>query len=310
MPVGRFAPSPTGRLHIGNLRTALVAWLFARSDGSRFWLRFEDLDTQAVRAEHYRTQIDDLVALGLDWDEPVIKQSDRLDFYRQTLDGLLAGDQVYPCYCSRREIREAASAPNSPTGLSYPGTCARLTTGQRATKAAKRPPAYRIRASGRVSTFVDELAGPQRFELDDFVVQRNDGTPAYHLVVVLDDDAAGVELVVRGDDLLESAGRQLLLYELLGLAKPRYAHVPLVLAPDRDRLAKRHGSVTLADRQRSGQSADRLLVDLAISLNLAEPGESVTVADLLPRFEPEPLPRQPWVLDARYLQGLRINSYE
>ncbi len=302
MPAGRFAPSPTGRLHLGNLRTALVAWLFARHDGAPFWVRFEDLDTASVRDEHYLTQIDDLASLGLDWDEPTVRQSERLGLYQEALANLLADDIAYPCFCSRREIREAASAPNMPfAGHQYPGTCAKLSSEQRARKQRDRPPAYRVRAAGRTMAFHDDVAGAQQFEVDDFVVQRNDGTPAYHLVVVIDDHHQGVELVVRADDLLESTSRHLVLYELLGFPPPRYAHVPLVLSADGNRLAKRHGAVNLSDRQAKGESAGDVLQLLAVSLGLATSGERCDTATLLQRFNPALLPTEPLILPDDYL---------
>ncbi len=287
MPLGRFAPSPTGRLHLGNLRTAMLAWLYARSDGSPFLLRFEDLDAAAVRSEHYRTQEEDLAALGLVWDEPTVNQSDHLHRYREALERLESVDLVYPCFCSRREVREAASAPNRPhAGHHYPGTCTQLDSTQRARRAAERPAALRVRAAGATRMVVDELAGPIEIELDDFVVKRNDGTPAYHLAVVVDDAAQGVEEIVRGDDLAESACRQQLLYELLELApRPRYVHVPLMLSANGDRLAKRHGAVSLDDRRRRGESAAEVLGFLASTVGLADKDEAVTAAELTDRFD-------------------------
>jgi len=303
MPSGRFAPTPSGPLHVGNLRTALVAWLFARSDASPLWLRFDDLDAQAVRPEHYQGQADDLAALGLHWDGGPVRQSERLPWYRAALAELEAAGVVYPCFCSRREIREAAQAPNSPlAGHGYPGTCRHLAPVEQARRrGAGRTPALRLRAEGTVITFRDRLAGPQRHELDDFVVMRNDGTPAYHLVNVVDDHQMGIDLVVRGDDLLPSAARQLFLARLLERPEPAQAHVPLVLSPGGERLAKRHGAVGLADRATQGEPPACVLSFLATSLGLAEPGEPVSPAQLLARFNPDTLPREPFVLDPAWV---------
>ena len=308
MPSGRFAPSPTGGLHLGNLRTALLAWLYARSTGSRFVLRFEDLDAAAVRDEHYQTQIDDLRALGLDWDSPVVRQTERTGLYDEALARLVEQGCVYPCFCSRREIREAARAPNDRlAGHRYPGTCTRLTATERIERARSRPAALRIRGEGLSRTVHDELAGSVTVELDDFVVQRNDGTAAYHLAVVVDDAAQGVEQVVRGDDLVESACRQLLIYELLELPPPQsHVHVPLVLGPGGERLAKRHGAVTLTDRRARGESAADVLGFLATSIGLSDGGEAVTAPDLLRRFDPVTLagraPLNPTALPDDYLR--------
>lgn len=313
MPVGRFAPSPSGRLHIGNLRTALVAWLSARgpnrAEPGRFLLRYEDLDDAAVREEHYHSQAEDLAAIGLDWDEPVVRQSDRRILYRDALAQLVADDLVYQCFCSRREIREAASAPNLPhAGHHYPGTCRDLSTAQRAERQLTRPPALRLRAAGQIRAFEDLVMGGCRFEVDDFVVQRNDGTPAYHLVVVVDDAAQDVDLVVRADDLLESTSRHLLLYELLDLRPPDHAHVPLVLAPNGDRLAKRHGAVNLDDRAGRGESPAEVVRFLASTLGLCGAEEMIdgrppTPAQLRHRFDFATLPRQPLRLPEQYLQS-------
>jgi len=285
---GRFAPSPTGTLHLGNLRTALLAWLFARSQDARFLLRMEDLDTGRVRERFYDEQVRDLGALGLDWDGPVVRQSDRLDRYGDAIETLAARDLVYECWCTRAEIREAASAPHGdlPGGF-YPGTCLRLTGAERAARRAEgRPPALRVRARAASVTFEDEVAGTVTGAVDDFVVRRNDGAYAYNLAVVVDDAAQGIGEVVRGADLLDSTPRQLWLGERLGLPAPRHAHVPLMLGEDGARLAKRHGAVTLADRAALGETPDDVRALLAASVGLSEPGEAVAPAELVARFSP------------------------
>jgi glutamyl-tRNA synthetase len=246
---GRFAPSPTGTLHLGNLRTALLAWLFARSEGSRFLMRMEDLDTGRVKPGSDEAQLRDLASVGVDWDGEVVYQSARLDLYAGAIAALRAAGLVYECFCTRAEIRAAASAPHGPLPEgAYPGTCLRLTAEQLADKRASgRPPALRIRADAARVAFSDRLHGPQEGVVDDFVVQRNDGAPAYNLAVVVDDAAQGIGEVVRGDDLLDSTPRQLFLARALGVSEPTHAHVPLVLGADGARLAKRHGDVTLRE---------------------------------------------------------------
>jgi glutamyl-tRNA synthetase len=264
---GRFAPSPTGTLHLGNLRTALMAWLSARSAGSRFLMRVEDLDTGRSRPHFEREQLADLAAIGLDWDGEVVRQSERGALY----DEAIAKLDVYPCYCTRREIAEAASAPHGPIGA-YPGTCRELTSVQRSERErAGRPPALRLRADGATVRFTDRVLGEQEGVVDDFVIRRNDGAVAYNLAVVVDDAAQGVEEVVRGADLLDSTPRQLHLARLLGAPEPAHAHVPLMLGPDGARLAKRHGAVTLADRVRLGESPADVRAALLRSVGL--PGD-------------------------------------
>ncbi len=296
---GRFAPSPTGPLHVGNLRTALLAWLFARSAGARFLMRVEDLDRSRVRPGIEQAQLADLRAIGLDWDGPMVRQSERMRLYEEAIAQLDDKGLLYPCYCTRQEIRAAVSAPHGiPAADRYPGTCRELTGAERAEKeAAGRPPALRVRAEGARISFEDRLLGHQEGETDDFVVRRNDGAPAYQLAVVVDDADGGIGEVVRGADLVDSTPRQILLARLLGLPVPRYAHVPLVLGPDGQRLAKRHGAVTLEDRAAQGDGPDEVLAWMARSLGLAEPGEKPAVEDLLARFDPEKLPREPTVWD-------------
>jgi glutamyl-tRNA synthetase len=298
MPRGRFAPSPSGPLHLGNLRTALLAWLFARAGGADLLLRIEDLDRERSRPEHERAQLADLRAIGLDWDGEPVRQSERTELYRAALEQLRGDDRVYPCWCTRAEIRAATEAPHGPLPEgAYPGTCRGLSAAERAERerAADRPPSLRLDARGERIAFEDRLHGRVEGAVDDLVLWRWDGTPAYNLAVVVDDAEQAVGEVVRGDDLLDSTPRQLLLYRLLGLPAPAHAHVPLVLGPDGARLAKRHGAVTLADRAALGETPADALSWMATSLGLAEPGERVTPAGLIERFDPARLPREPTV---------------
>ena len=288
---GRYAPSPSGDLHLGNLRTALLAWLFARSTGRRFLMRVEDLDRVRPGAE--QRQLADLAALGLDWDGPVVRQSERLDLYGHAIDRLRAQGRTYEWFCTRREIQQAASAPHGPMG-SYPGTCRTLTTADRARlRAEGRPAALRLRADITEYEIVDELHGVYRGLVDDVVLRRGDGLPAYNLAVVVDDADQHIDQVVRGDDLLPSTPRQAYLAALLGLPVPRYAHVPLVLNTAGQRLAKRDGSVTLADRTALGDTVEDVVSALSCSLGYS----ARTPAHLLRQFDPAVLPRRPSTFD-------------
>lgn len=293
---GRFAPSPTGALHLGNLRTALVSWLQARAEGGQWLVRMEDLDRVTASPLHEQGQLADLAALGMTADGPVVRQSERFDLYRDAIATLRGQGRVYECYCSRREIREAAVAPHGdlPEGA-YPGTCRELTATRREELAAQgRRPALRLRSDGERFTVHDLVAGGYTGGVDDVVLQRTDGVPAYNLAVVVDDAAQGVTDVVRGDDLLSSTPRQLLLQQLLGLPHPRYAHVPLVLGPDGARLAKRHGAVTMADLAARGWPPPRVLAVLGASLGLCSADDSVRADDLVAGFDIARVPRQPW----------------
>ena len=226
-----------------------------------------------------------------------MRQSERMELYEEAIARLEADGLLYPCYCTRAEIRAAASAPHGISASDrYPGTCRELTAAQRAEREASgRPPALRVRSEDVRVAFEDRLLGRFEEEVDDFVVRRNDGTPAYQLAVVVDDAAQGIGEVVRGADLADSTPRQILLARLLGLPEPRYAHVPLVLGPDGRRLAKRHGAVTLSDRAAMAKDPDEVRAWMARSLGLAGPERRRHPDDLIARFDPQRLPREPTV---------------
>jgi glutamyl-tRNA synthetase len=293
---GRFAPSPTGDLHLGNLRTAAIAWLSARARNEPFLVRMEDLDRQQSTHAAERGQLDDLASIGLDWDGPVVRQSERFDLYHDAIADLRARGAVYECYCTRREIRAeiaaAAQAPHGPPGA-YPGTCRTLTASQREQRrAAGRRPALRLRTDGQCISFADRVAGEVTGAVDDVVLRRNDGVPAYNLAVVVDDHDQGVTEVVRGDDLLSSTPRQLLLHDLLDLTPPSYAHVPLVVDGDGERLAKRRGmAVTLEELARTGVGLDEVVSWILSTLNA--PSGSASLAELVDGFDVSHLPVVP-----------------
>jgi glutamyl-tRNA synthetase len=282
---GRFAPSPSADLHIGNLRTAVLAWLFARAGERRFLLRVEDLDDRTFPDVAAR-QVTDLSAIGLTWDEPPQYQSRQRQRYDAVVDALVADGLAYECYCSRREILAAPRASHAPEGA-YPGTCRGLTDAERTEKRRSgRPPALRLRADITEYTVTDLLHGSYTGVVDDFVLRRGDGVAAYNLAVVVDDAAQGVEQVVRGDDLLPSSPRQAYLGSLLHYPQPQYAHVPLVLNADGKRLAKRDGAVTLTEI-----GVRRAITLIADSLEFT----ATSVDGMLAEFDPARLPRKPWI---------------
>lgn len=318
---GRYAPSPSGDLHLGNLRTAILAWAMARRGGKPFYLRVEDLDR--VRPGAAERQIADLAALGLDWDASpgasaariegsestegkeagVLYQSTRLAAYEQAVQQLREAGLVYECYCTRREIQEASSAPHGAPGA-YPGTCRELTEAQRQERRTQRPPALRLRAECTSYTVQDDFYGAYTGLVDDFVLVRNDGTYAYNLTSVVDDAFVGVEQIVRGDDLLPSAPRQSYLAQLLGLTQPRYAHVPLALNEEGKRLAKRDGAVTLPQLREAGVEIPTILGWIAASIPVYNADGSTHSADvpvpnaaaILERFDPARMASEPWVV--------------
>ncbi len=291
--VGRFAPTPSGRMHAGNVFAALMAWLGVRSAGGQMVLRIEDLDPRAHNPEAVRLLLDDLHWLGLDWDKGPYYQSDRSEVYREALRTLEDKGLTYPCFCTRAELH-AATAPHASDGtVLYAGTCRGLLATEVERRRALRAPATRLIVpdegdpSGAIS-FYDLVFGSQREVLartcGDFLVRRSDGVVAYQLAVVVDDALMGVNQVVRGNDLLGSSARQIYLQRLLGYEQPTYAHVPLLVAPDGRRLSKRDRDLDLGEIRAHDAGPERLLGMLATTVGLAQEGEAVSASALVERF--------------------------
>ena len=292
---GRFAPSPSGRMHLGNLWSCLLAWLAARSQGGRMVLRLEDLDPDRCTQAWCDQVMRDLEWLGLDWDNEPVYQSRCTEAYRASFTQLEERGLIYPCYCTRAE-RLAASAPHRSDGVViYDGRCRRLSPQEREELAGTRRPAWRVEVPEETASFVDRIQGPfsQNLarECGDFILRRSDGVYAYQLAVVVDDAAMGVTQVVRGSDLLDSTPRQLWLQEELGLPHPEYGHVPLLLAPDGRRLAKRNRDQELGALQNQ-YTAPELVGRLAHLAGLIPEPAPVTPAELVPLFSWEKLPKE------------------
>ena len=311
MTVGRYAPSPSGRMHLGNLCCCLLAWLSAKSRGGRVILRIEDLDAMRCPRSFADLLEADLAWLGLAADEGgsaggpngPYYQSERADIYQYYYDKLAGLGLVYPCFCTRSQLH-AASAPHRSDGqVVYPGSCRGLTPGEIAEKSRIRPPAWRVQVPEETVAFTDGHLGPYAEDLardcGDFVVRRADGGFAYQLAVVVDDALMGVTQVVRGADLLSSTPRQLWLYRVLGLEPPAFCHLPLLLAPDGRRLSKRDGDVSLEHLQ-ARYTPEQIIGRLAYVCGLQKAPDPRTPAELADGFRWDKVPRQ----DIRLPEGL------
>lgn len=314
--VGRFAPTPSGQLHLGSLFCSLIAWLAAKSQGGKILLRSEDLDVERSRPEYALQAQRDLEALGLFWDEggdrsgphAPYDQSQRFPFYRTQLERLESQRLVYPCFCSRAQLH-AASAPHASDGETiYAGTCRGLSPQEAAERSKTRAPALRLRVPEETIAFTDLHYGPQQQYLPtgcgDFILRRSDGVYAYQLAVVADDGAMGVTQVVRGRDLLPSTPRQILLYRLLGWPVPEFGHTPLLLAPGGRRLSKRDGDQCLSGLLEKGLTPRDVVGRLAFLAGLVEEPAPATPEELLPRFSWDKLPQEDVVVPAGLFPGI------
>ena len=298
-PVGRFAPTPSGRMHLGNVFAALIAWASVRSRGGEMVLRMEDLDTQRTSLEYASQLRGDLAWLGLDYDRETPPQSQRSQVYDRYFDRLKELGLLYPCYCTRSQLH-SVNAPHLSDGTYvYPGTCRDLSEEMRA--AMNRPPAWRVRVPDRQWEFCDLVQGEYRLNLatdcGDMVVRRADGVYVYQLAVTVDDGEAGVTEVVRGMDLLSSAPRQMYLQELFGFPHPAYGHVPMLLAPDGRRLSKRDRDLDLGQLQK-WVSAQEVIGTLAYSAGLIEQNTAISAKELAAEFDWKKLKGDAIFLDA------------
>ena len=297
-PVGRFAPTPSGRMHLGNVFAALIAWLSVRSRNGEMVLRMEDLDTQRTKAEYAENLRQDLLWLGLDWDRETPPQSQRSHVYDRYFEKLREMGLLYPCYCTRSQLHNV-NAPHLADGTYvYPGTCRHLTETEKA--AFDRKPAWRVAVPDKMWTVADKIQGIYRENLatdcGDFVVRRADGVYVYQLAVTVDDGEAGVTEVVRGSDLLSSAPRQMYLQELFGFPHPEYGHVPMLLAPDGRRLSKRDRDLDLGQLQQV-MTPEKLLGSLAFSGGLIEKNIPISARELAGEFTWDKLQKQDIYLD-------------
>ena len=301
-PVGRFAPTPSGRMHLGNVFAFLVAWLSIKSRKGSIVLRMEDLDTQRTSKEFAQTLRDDLLWLGLNWEEEQTPQSQRSEIYDRYFEKLQEEGLLYPCYCTRSQLHNVNAPHLSDGTYVYPGTCRHLTEAER--EAFSRDPAWRVQVPDRLWKLQDLLQGEfsQNLTTDcgDFVVRRADGCYVYQLAVVVDDGEAGVTEVVRGVDLLGSAPRQMYLQEKFGFSHPQYGHVPLLLAPDGRRLSKRDMDLDLG-QLRNRMKPEALIGSLAVSCGLLEQFQPISAAELSSIFSWEKLKKEDIYLNAAEL---------
>ena len=292
---GRFAPSPSGRMHLGNVWSCLLAWLSARSVGGSMVLRLEDLDPDRCKQEYCDQVMRDLEWLGLDWDGVPMYQSKRTQAYQEAFDVLEHRGLIYPCYCTRAE-RMAASAPHASDGsLLYDGRCRRLTQEEREELSKSRRCAWRVEVPEETITFRDLCQGEYSEELKnacgDFILRRSDGVYAYQLAVIVDDAEMGVTQVVRGSDLLTSTPRQLWLQEQLGFSHPEYGHVPLLLSADGRRLAKRDRDKELGQLMEE-YTAQEIVGKLAFAAGLLDKEQAISPRELLPLFDWSKIPKE------------------
>ena len=287
-PVGRFAPTPSGRLHLGNILCAMLAYLSARSKGGRFLLRIEDVDVPRCPRRLAQQCIDDLMWLGFTWDEAPLYQSDRTEIYREALERLTADGHIYPCFCTRAQLMSLAAPNLGDTQVVYNRACAALTPAEAAERAKTRAPAMRLRVPDEEVAFEDGLFGLQRENLGrdcgDFILRRSDGLYGYQLAVVVDDALSGVTEVVRGRDILSATPRQLYLQRLLGYPQPEYVHIPLLVDAQGRRLAKRDRDLDLSALAQRFTPAE-VLGMLAFSAGLIPDNRPVTLKKLIPLFD-------------------------
>lgn len=287
-PVGRFAPTPSGRLHLGNILCAMLAYLSARSKGGRFLLRIEDVDVPRCPRRLAQQCIDDLTWLGFTWDEAPLYQSDRTEIYREALERLTADGHIYPCFCTRAQLMSLAAPNLGDTQVVYNRACAALTPAEAAERAKTRAPAMRLRVPDEEVAFEDGLFGLQRENLGrdcgDFILRRSDGLYGYQLAVVVDDALSGVTEVVRGRDILSATPRQLYLQRLLGYPQPEYVHIPLLVDAQGRRLAKRDRDLDLSALAQRFTPAE-VLGMLAFSAELIPENRPVTLEKLIPLFD-------------------------